>query len=53
MNALTILVIVAGVLLLLVLRDLLRERRFTPASKVRLLVVVVFTAVIAWTHLQG
>ncbi|MET0333883.1 MAG: hypothetical protein ABW190_06395 [Rhizobacter sp.] len=52
MNAITILMIVAGVLLLLVLKDLFRERRFTTAAKIRLFVVLVLMVASAWTGLQ-
>jgi branched-subunit amino acid transport protein len=47
-----ILAIVAAVMLALVLRDVVRERRITPAAKARLLVALIFAAVLVWLSLQ-
>lgn len=45
-----IMVVVAAVLLALVLKDLIRERRLTLAAKIRLLVVLIFVAALAWNQ---
>ena len=40
--------VVAAVLLALVLKDLVRERRLTIAARIRLLVALIFLLVLAW-----
>lgn len=50
LSAQTILIFVGAVLLVLVLKDLVRERRLTTAAKVRLLVVAIFAVVVIWNH---
>jgi hypothetical protein len=47
-----ILAIVGAIMLGLALKDLARHRKITPAVKSRLLVALVFAAVLAWLLLQ-
>ena len=43
-----VLTIVAAIMLALGLKDLAIHRRITPAVKARLLVAIIFSAVVAW-----
>lgn len=42
--------VVAAVLLALVLKDLITERRLTVAARIRLIVVLIFGAALAWNQ---
>lgn len=44
---------VCAVMVLLVLRDLLQARRLTVAARVRLMVALIFAAVVLWLHRSG
>lgn len=44
---------VGAVLVLLALRDLLQARRLTVAARVRLMVALIFAAVVLWLHRSG
>ncbi len=53
LDAPTVLGLVAFVLILLALRDLLQARRLTVAARVRLMVALIFAAVVLWLHRSG
>lgn len=53
MSAAVILMVVAVVLMLLVLKDLVRERRFAAAAKIRLFVALVLVAASFWTRVPA
>lgn len=40
-------------MILLALRDLLQARRLTVAARVRLMVALIFAAVVLWLHRSG
>lgn len=51
-NPLIVLAVVGGVLALLAMMDIIRQRRITPAAKGRLLTALIFAAVLAWQAWQ-
>ena len=53
LDAPTVLGLVAFVLILLALRDLLQARRLTVAARVRLMVALIFAAVVLWLRRSG
>lgn len=53
LDAVWVLTLAAGVLGLLALKEWIHARRITPAVKARLLIVIIFVAVLIWLHGAG
>ncbi len=51
-NPLLVLAVVGGVLFVLGMLDVIRHKRLTPAAKGRLMVALIFAAVLAWQAWQ-
>lgn len=51
-NPLLVLAIVGGILFVLGMLDVIKHKRLTPAAKGRLMVALIFAAVLAWQAWQ-
>lgn len=51
-NPLLVLAVVGGILFVLGMLDVIKHKRLTPAAKGRLMVALIFAAVLAWQAWQ-
>ncbi|WP_161784301.1 hypothetical protein [Aquabacterium sp. NJ1] len=52
LNPQVVLALVGGLLFVLGMRDVIKHKRITPAAKGRLMVALIFAAVLAWQAWQ-